>query len=314
MPCSCVSPEIANEYAPMKNASELNAEFGIENELGFAEMDGEPITWIRNAGCAATIARKGAQVLSWYPTNQCEVFWVSTIRPGRDEPVRGGVPVCWPWFAAHPTDPSKPKHGFMRTRRWLVESTARRGQATELTLRAETTPEDLALWPYRAEVSLRFVAGATLRLELTTRNTGDESFELTQALHSYFRVSDIEQVEIEGFDGLEYLDKTDGFARKRQTGPISIRGEIDRIYLNHTGPAVIRDPALGRGIVITKSGSTSSVVWNPWKELAERLGDMIPEDYRQMLCVETTNAGEDIIRLAPGATHTLCAEIQVATG
>ena len=307
-------PEIVSETQAMKNAAELNAEFGIENELGFAEMDGEPIAWISNGACAATIALKGAQVLSWHPTGQCEVLWLSSIRPGRDEPVRGGVPVCWPWLADHPTDPSKPKHGFMRTRQWAVESTARTEQAAELTLRGETTPQDLALWPYRAEVKMHIVAGATLRLELTTRNIGDETFELTEALHSYFQVSDIEQIEVEGFDGLEYLDKTDGYVRKRQTGSITFREEVDRIYLSHTGPAVVRDPGLGRGIVITKSGSTSSVVWNPWRELAQQLGDMNPEDFRRMVCVETTNAGEDIVRLAPGASHTLCAVIQVATG
>ena len=298
----------------MKNAAELNAEFGIENELGFAEMDGEPIAWISNAACSARIALKGAQVLSWHPTDHCEVFWLSPTRPGRDEPVRGGVPVCWPWFATHPTDPSKPKHGFMRTRRWSLLSTASTGQSTKLTLRTETSPEDRALWPYRAEVSLHIEASATLQLELTTKNTGDEAFDLTEALHSYFQVSDIERIEVEGFDGLEYLDKTDGYARKRQTGPITFSGLVDRIYLNHTGPAVVRDPGLGRGIVITKSGSSSSVVWNPWRELAQQLGDMPPEDFRRMVCVETTNAGEDIIRLSPGASHTLRAEIQVASG
>ncbi len=298
-----------------KAAELLNKEFGIDNELGFAEMEGEPIAWIRNDACMATIARKGAQLLSWYPNGHDEVFWVSSVRPrAPDQPLRGGVPVCWPWFGPHPTDPAKPNHGFVRTKRWTVVSTSGTSQSTELTLRTETTPQDMALWPHRAEVCLRLVAGATLRLELTTINNGSEPFELTQALHSYFKVANVAEVELGGFEGLDYLDKVEGYARKRQSGPIAVGGEIDRIYLGHTGPAVIRDPALGRGIVITKSGSSSSVVWNPWQERAKQLGDIGADAYRQMLCVETANAGEDIVRLEPGAQHTLTAEIQIANG
>lgn len=297
----------------MKQSAELNSEFGIDGELGFADMDGEPIAWIRNDACVATIARKGAQVLSWYPQGHAEVLWLSPVRPP-EQPMRGGVPICWPWFGPHPQDPSKPQHGFVRARRWTVAASSTTAQATELVLKTETTPADADLWPYQAEACLRIIAGATLRLELTTRNTGSDPFELTQALHSYFRVSDIAQVEICGFEGLAYLDKLDAYARKRQTGPIVIDSEVDRIYLGHTGPAVIRDAALGRGIVVTKSGSASSVVWNPWEERARDFGDIPEKEYRHMVCVETANAGDDVVRIAPGQRHTLAAELQVATG
>lgn len=299
----------------MKDAAELNRDFGIENELGFAEMNGEPIAWIRNGACAATIARRGAQVLSWYPHGHAEVFWLSPIRPQRaEQTVRGGVPICWPWFGPHPDDPTKPNHGFVRARRWTVAGSSKSAQATELILKTETTPADASLWPHQAELTLRLIAGATLELELTTCNTGPDAFEFTEALHSYFSVSDIAQVEVCGFEGLEYLDKLDAYARKRQTGPIIVSGEIDRIYLGHSDKAVIRDAGLGRAIVISKSGSTSSVVWNPWEEHARDFGDIPEGSYRQMLCVETANAGDDVIRLEPGARHTLMAEFQVATG
>ena len=161
-------------------------------------------------------------------------------------------------------------------------------------------------------IDFAIIAGATLKLG-TTRNTGSKAFQLTEALHSYFYVSDIAQVEVCGFEGLDYLDKLDAYTRKRQTGPIIVSGEIDRIYLGHSDKAVIRDMGLGRAIVISKSGSTSSVVWNPGgaREDLRRY----PEDgYRHMLCVETANAGVDVIRLEPGSEHTLMAEFQVATG
>ena len=300
---------------PMKDVVELNRKYGIENELGFCDIKGEPLAWIRNDACAATIALKGAQLLSWYPSGHEEVFWVSTIGPSSPkEPQRGGVPVCWPWFGPHPNDPSKPKHGFVRNRRWTVVSTGSTSQLTELTLRTEAAPEDAALWPHQAEVSLRVVAGAILYLELTTRNTGSQGFELTQALHSYFRVSDVAKVAVEGFDGLEYLDKVDAYARKRQSGLIAITGETDRIYLGHAGAAVIHDSELGRGIIVNKSGSASSVVWNPWERLARELGDIGENGYRRMLCVETANAGDDVVRIEPGNQHTLVAKIQIARG
>src|SRR5690606_18658512 len=259
----------------MKHSAELNREFGIDNELGFADMDGEPIAWIRNNACAATIARSGAQVLSWHPRGHSEVLWLSPVRPQKPgQPPRGGVPICWPWFGPHPGDPSKPQHGFVRARRWTVAGSCKSAQATELVLETATTPEDKTLWPYEAEARLRLIAGATLRLEFTTRNIGADAFELTQALHSYFRVSDIAQVEICGIEGHEYLDTLDGSARMRQTGPIVIDREVDRIYLGHTGPAAIRDAVLKRGIVVTKSGSASSVVWIPWEERARDFGDI----------------------------------------
>ena len=300
----------------MKDTVELNKRFGIEGELGFAEMDGEPVAWIRNDTCAATIARRGAQVLGWYPHGQAEVLWLSDVRPkSPDQPWRGGVPICWPWFGPHPKDPSKPNHGFLRTRKWRVVSTAPRHsrQATELILSTETSRSDSALWPHQAEVSLRIIAGASLRLELTTRNTGSRHFNLTQALHSYFQVAEIERVELDGFDGHDYLDKVENYARKRQSGRLTIAGEVDRIYLGHRGPAVVRDPDLGRAIDVTKSGSASSVVWNPGEERARQLEDVGP-GYRHMVCVETANAGEDIVRLEPGEQHTLAAEFQVASG
>lgn len=300
----------------MKTAAELNKAYAVEGELGFCEMGGGPIVWIKNDACSAAIALKGGQVLSWYPEGQEQVLWVSEIQPtSPEQSVRGGVPICWPWFGPHPKDPSKPNHGFVRTRYWdVVSSSPGNPQTTELALRTATTPQDFALWPHSAELILTIIAGATLRLELTTRNIGSDPFELTQALHTYFYVEDISRIEVEGFDGLEYLDKVEGYARKRQQGRITIDGEVDRIYLGHTGPAVIRDAALGRAIIVTKSGSTSSVIWNPGQERARQLGDLGPDGYRNMLCVETSNAGDDVVRIEPGSQHTLVAEIQVASG
>jgi D-hexose-6-phosphate mutarotase len=148
--------------------------------------------------------------------------------------------------------------------------------------------------------------GSKLSLSLETRNTGTAPFPLTQALHTYFRVSDIANVAVTGLEGLSYLDKLDQFARKTQSGPIAILAEVDRIYLGDISRITLHDRGAGREIGIESTGSRSAVVWNPWTAKTARLGDMgSPNAFRQMLCIETANAGDDVITLAPGEAHTL---------
>lgn len=292
----------------------LEHRYGIADAVSFRDSPlGGPIVRLEHRGASAEIALQGAQVLGWMPAGKAPVLWLSpTERLGTAKPVRGGIPVCWPWFAAHPDDPAKPAHGFMRTRLWDVVTTFASGGRARVTLRTATAPDDARLWPHDAEAALEVSLATGLHVALTTRNTGASAFRFTQALHTYFAVRDIARVRVDGFDDLAYLDKLDGHARKHWHGPIRFEGEVDRVYIGHTGAAEIRDEAAERTIRIEKSGSASSVVWNPWIEKCNRLGDMGPEGYRTMVCVETANAGDDVVTLAPGATHTLAATLSIA--
>ena len=273
---------------------------------------GGPILRLTSAGGVAEVALQGAQLMSWSPKGHAPVIWLSPMeRLGTSKPVRGGTPVCWPWFANHPTDVSKPAHGFVRTRKWAVDSTEHSGGAVRVMLSTATAEADRTLWPHAARAQMLVTLGETLGLALSTENTGNDAFALTQALHTYFTVGDISDVTVEGFDGRSYLDKLDDNARKQQSGDIAFTAEVDRIYDEHTGTAVIVDRGLKRRIEITKSGSNSTVVWNPWSGKAARMGDMGPDGWRRMVCVETCNAGDDIVRLAPGAAHALTAEYRV---
>ncbi len=206
-----------------------------------------------------------------------------------------------------------PSHGFARTSPWaLVEADSCADGSTQLLLELEPGAGMRPGWPHATRLRSRVNVGMSLSIELVTVNEGELTVTLSQALHSYFRVGDIGTVEVVGLDGREYLDKADEGRRKRQHGPVGIAGEVDRIYLA-TGPACeIRDAALGRRIHISSDGSRSTVVWNPWQAKAERLGDLGPDGYRHMLCVETANAAEDARRLGPGAQHRLRAEYRVA--
>lgn len=292
----------------------LAARFGVGNRVAVAlGALGGPVVRLVGAGSVAEIALQGAQVLDWTPDGASPVLWLSpTARLGTSQPVRGGVPVCWPWFGPHPTDAAKPAHGFVRTRTWEILSSRADADVSEIVLATRTGESDHALWPHSAAVELTVRAGVALSLEIATRNTGAEPFRLTQALHTYFSISDISTVHIEGFDGLTYIDKTDGNARKHWSGPIRFASEVDRIYLGHAGDTVIHDGTSGRRIIVGKSGSRSSVVWNPWDEKCRRLGDMGPAGYRTMVCVETANAGDDVVMLAPNGRHVLSATIRCA--
>ncbi len=291
----------------MTDQAALERTFGRPGRLAFvASPLGGKVAQLTAGVDVATVALQGAQVLGWTQAGR-ELLWLSPVaRLGTGRAVRGGIPVCWPWFGPHPADASKPAHGFVRTRDWdvvAVEAEASSGAVT-IGLSTRTRAEDHALWPHDAEARLTVTLSDRLTLALETRNTGTSPFVLTQALHSYFRVADITAARIEGLDGQTYLDKLDGDARKRQTGAIAIDREVDRIYLGDTGQITLHE---GRhSLAIESQGSASAVVWNPWIEKTQRLGDMgAPDAYRQMLCIETTNAGDDVIQLAPGACHRL---------
>jgi glucose-6-phosphate 1-epimerase len=146
---------------------------------------------------------------------------------------------------------------------------------------------------------------------LITHNTGDAPFTLTQALHTYFQVGDVRQVQVFGLSDLDYLDKLAGGARATQAGPVAIDGPVDRIYLDATETLSINDASLGRSIQIEREGSRSAVVWNPWNEQARAMADFGDDEYLHMLCVETTNAAEDHVTVAPGEYRRLSSRYRI---
>ncbi len=285
----------------------LRNQFGHPGAITFAERFGGLVAVLQSGSDQAVVALQGAQVLSYQTAGFGEVLWLSpAARLGTGKAVRGGIPICWPWFGPHPHGGDTPAHGFVRARPWRVVSAHADDSGTRMTL----TPAEAAAhpaWPHAAEVSLEIVLGRSLTLSLTTRNTGSSEFALTQALHSYFRVQDIAAVQVDGLHNAPFLDQLDPGALKCESGPVGIAREVDRIYQELKDPITIVEGR--RRIMIQSRGSRSAVVWNPWIEKSARLGDMGEDGYRRMLCVETANAGPDAVMLAPGASHTLTANI-----
>jgi glucose-6-phosphate 1-epimerase len=242
-------------------------------------------------------------------------LWVSAksaFRP--DKAIRGGIPVCWPWFADHPTDPRKPAHGFVRAAAWDVVAAEPGGKdATQIRFRIADDERTYALWPHRFELELVVSVGAALGVDLVIRNTDEAPFTSGGALHSYFGVGNVEDVAIHGLDGRTYVDKVDRLERKVQHGPVRIGAETDRVYLDTTTECLIEDPGERRRIRITKAGSRSTVVWNPWREKAAGMSDFGDDEYLRMVCVETANAGDDVVAIPPSGEHVLTTCIGVET-
>ncbi len=287
--------------------SALNAKFGIPGQVKFKHGPGGlAIAQIGNSHAAATIALQGAHVMTWAPRKAQPVIWLSRAAkfvPGKS--IRGGVPVCWPWFGPHATETKFPGHGFARTAMWeVVGAESLRDGSTRMTFRIVQDDATRAQWPHPSEALNIVTVGKTLEIELVTRNTGNAPFTLGDAFHTYFEVSDIRDCRIHGLGGCPYLDKVEG-GKKQQSGPVTIGAEVDRIYLDSTADILIDDPGFKRRIRVAKRGSRSSVVWNPWDQKAARMGDFGPEGYLNMVCVESTNAADDVVSVPAGGEHRL---------
>jgi D-hexose-6-phosphate mutarotase len=295
---------------------EMRDFFAIPGHISFREANNLLIAEVRNALGSADICLQGAHLMTWRPkTQEVPVVWLSRdAKVAAGKSIRGGAPVCWPWFGAHATESSFPGHGFARTVPWqLVETGVEPDGATRLTLRLVNSEKTLAQWPHPCRLDLTIRVGGTLRMEMVTENTGSEAFVIGEALHTYFQISDIGSVRVTGLEGAAYWDKVGGSALRQQEGAISFASETDRVYINTPAECVIEDAGLKRRIHIAKSGSQSTVVWTPWVEKANKMGDMgQPDGWREMVCVESANALDNLVTVAPGTRHSLVVEYSAA--
>ena len=279
--------------------------------LGLGTFQGLDALLVDTPLAKAAVSLFGGQVLSFAPAGQEDVFWLSPLRADLPTPIRGGTPVCWPYFGRQGQGNDVPAHGFVRTLPWQLTAALREDDGT-VVLELEPPPlQDLAL---RLRMQLRI--GRTLEQRLLTQNTSAQPVRFTEALHNYFRVADVEQVRIEGLDGLPFLDKNDGGNRHVQQGEWTLHdprdpGRADRLFPGAGGSYRIVDPGLRRRIDLQVRDGRTAIVWNPGEAGAARMADIGPH-WRQFVCLEAGNAGPDVIELAPGATHVLEQTISLA--
>lgn len=276
---------------------------------------GLPMINVSNGHADALISVYAGQVLSFQPKGAADVLFVSEkAYYAQGKAIKGGVPICWPWFGADPEGKGRPAHGFMRNRMWSEwESRENADGSTTVVLGVESSPETLAIWPHAFKLAMEITVGNTLQLALVTRNTGDAPFTITQALHTYFSVGDIAATSVTGLEGTQYIDKAAGAGGtiKQQDGAVSIAAEVDRVYLGVPSALAIVDGAQNRTIRITSSGNKTAVVWNPWAEIAAGMADLQDDDYTRFVCVETTNAADDVVEVPAGGEFRLVAEYGV---
>jgi glucose-6-phosphate 1-epimerase len=286
----------------------LNRRHGIPGALEFFEGEGRlAMARIESVHGWAEAVLQGAHLTNWTPRDQSSVLWLSSqAHFGRGRPIRGGVPVCWPWFGAHAQDNALPSHGFARVSAWQVaDAAALEDGSVQLTLQLPRREGQEALWPHSTPVQWRVTVGPSLEIELTTRNLGPAPVAIGEALHAYFMVGDARRVRVRGLDGCEYLDKTNDNRRMRQAGDIGFEAEVDRVYLDTDAECCLDDLLLRRRIRIAKEGSASTIVWNPWREKSQSFDDMSDDGYLSMACVETANAAENAVIVPPGGEHRL---------
>lgn len=270
--------------------------------VSLSSGDGDlPVVRVSCAKGTATVHLDGANVTSWIPAGHDPVLWLSpTSAFAAGRPIRGGIPLCLPWFASGPAGDREPAHGTARLSRWELRAAVDDDGTVTLHL-ALTQPG----W----DATLAVTVGDGLALTLTTRNTGGEDLTVEEALHTYFAVRDVSGIEVRGLDGAPYFDKVLG-VHATQEGTLVLTDRTDRVY-ESTGPVEIQDPGLGRTIAIAKAHSANTVVWNPWDETARGLADVPDEAWPSFLCVETANVGGNATVLAPGESHVIATEYAV---
>jgi glucose-6-phosphate 1-epimerase len=299
---------------PSTTVDELNQRFAI---AGVAQITagngGLPRVCVSTPAATAEIYLHGAHLTSWRPKGADEVIFLSQNSTWKDgHAIRGGIPICFPWFRNKADDPKAPSHGFARTKAWQLDSVESKGDTVTVSLSTASDEATRAWWPHDFRLVHRLNIGAELTQELVLSNTGTAPLRFEEALHTYYRVAAAESLRITGLAGVAYLDNTDGNREKRQEGDIVFAGQTDRAYLDTTHAVEISDPAMRRRIRLTKENSRTTVVWNPWKEGAQSMADLGDDEWRTMACVEASNIRSFAVDLGPGQQHSMKTTIQVA--
>lgn len=256
-----------------------------------------------SGSCSATLSLLGGQLLAFQPYGQQPWLYMSpqaVLQPGRA--IRGGVPVCWPWFGAHPDDDSAPAHGVARQQPWTLLAVLRDDDAFHVKLQG---PDWQGL-----TVVLEYTLSDHIDISLHTRNDSAQEQSFSAALHSYLAVSDSRRIRLHGLEEAVCEDKVGRRYSRLPPQPLHLQGEFDAIVYSEAD-VLLEDPQWQRRLRISRSGSASVVVWNPWQDKAANLADLPDDGWQDFVCIEAANAGEDSRLLAAGASHSLCCRLSL---
>ncbi|PBJ24667.1 putative glucose-6-phosphate 1-epimerase [Pseudomonas sp. ACN8] len=272
---------------------------------------------IRHGQAELLVAQQGAHILSYQLAGQPPLIWLNdeaVFKTGKS--IRAGVPVCWPWFGNFARNPQSVQamrtsneapsaHGFVRAMDWELGGIEAEGESLKVEFLLPYPEGGFPGWPHQVDLTLSIRLDEQLHIHLISHNRGTETVSISQALHSYFAVSDVREVHVEGVDGLSYIETLEDWKTRQQLGDLCFIGETDRIYLDAPPLLSIVDPTWERRIELTSSGSRTAVIWNPWIDRAAAFSDMADDGWQRMLCIETANVMGDVVNLKPGASHML---------
>ena len=285
----------------MNSVKGPSARSGVERKTG---KGGLPLLRIRNEFAECDIYLYGAHVARFIPEGEADLLWVSPTSAFREGvPIRGGIPICFPWFGPHPVRSDLPLHGFVRDCLWSLEEAGRLDDGRTLAvLGCEDTARTREIWPHRFRLEMRIRVGRDLCLTQFAENTGEDPFRYEDCLHTYFRVGDSRACEIQGLDGVSYIDRTRGDARAVQQGSLRLESETINAYMNAPSRCELRDPRLGRVILVEQEGFASTVAWNPGEAAAAKNPE-IGGAWNQYICLESANCLDTPVLLLPGNAH-----------
>jgi len=298
----------------MSIVDELDRRFGIPGIARICEGSGGlPKIQITGSRAEGEMYLHGAQVTSWKPAGNDEVLFLSTkSRWQEGQAIRGGIPICFPWFRAKADDPKAPAHGFARTRSWELESIVQDERGVLVSMSLESDKQTQRWWDAEFRLVYRVVFGLELILELVCTNIGKTDLRFEEALHTYNRVADVASVRLQGLDTAHYLDNTDSNKERVQQGEVTIASATDNAFVGTQNDVDLIDPELRRRIRLKKAHSLTTVVWNPWREGAARLADLGEGEWKQFVCVEASNILTALVSLAPGEEHKMKAVLSTA--
>ena len=276
------------------------------------ERNGLKMVRVTHKKATADISLHGGHVISFKPTGQEDVIWLSEKTEFcNDKAIRGGIPVCWPWFGRL----AAPAHGFARTSQWHLVEHKETDNGVIVCLGLEESEATLAIWPFAFQARLYVEVSETLKVTLDVCNTDDKPWTFSGALHSYFNIANIAESVTTGM-GPEYSDSLQGGKICQGDKELQLTDTVDRVYTQPEETILITDPANTRSISVKNAGDNSAVIWNPWSENSANMADMADDGYKTMLCVESTyhaNSLEEGKTLQPGESYQLSTEVELVS-
>lgn len=263
-------------------------------------QSGLPKLLIETPSSSAEIYLHGAHITHFQKKGEPPLLFMSAASDfAAGKPIRGGVPIVFPWFGGRE---GLPAHGWARIESWQLKATSLLPNSA---VRLHFSLPNPGLY----QVEWIVTVSETLAMELVVMNATDKDATFETCLHTYFQVSEINSISIAGLSGAKGLNKLTGSDFVEGTSPIQFTAETEVVYSNTTATVEIVDPTWNRKTRVETSGSNSTVVWNPWIEKSKRMPDFGDDEYLQMLCVESGNIANNQITLPPGGSASLKVEL-----